>query len=186
MISYLISDPKYYTNDPIQFYNIINKVLENNKVDIACFRDKISVNFKELSKVFLLACREHNIKIVLINSHIDIAQECMFDGVHLSSRQFDKINYCKDNNIFTIISTHNEEEIQKAIKYGANMITYSPIFNTPNKGKEKGYKNLKEMVSKYNIPIIALGGIITQEQLFQIRFSKAAGFASIRYFAEFS
>jgi len=43
-----------------------------------------------------------------------------------------------------------------------DFITYSPIFKTPHKGQAKGIEDLKKMVLRYNVKIIALGGIITK------------------------
>lgn len=64
-----------------------------------------------------------------------------------------------------------------------NAITYSPIYKSPNKGEPKGIDNLKQVVNIYeDVNIIALGGIINDEQVSQIKKAKAFGFASIRYF----
>jgi thiamine-phosphate pyrophosphorylase len=62
------------------------------------------------------------------------------------------------------------------------MVTYSPIFVTPNKGKAKGCEELFQVVQKVKIPVIALGGIISDEHIKQIELTGASGFASIRYF----
>jgi thiamine-phosphate pyrophosphorylase len=62
------------------------------------------------------------------------------------------------------------------------MVTYSPIFTTPNKGIPKGCKELARIVQSVNIPVIALGGMISNQQINQIKSTKANGFASIRYF----
>ena len=60
-------------------------------------------------------------------------------------------------------------KIYKNIDYQADAVTYSPIFETPNKGLPKGIKALNEVINKYpNINIIALGGIINDEQIEQI------------------
>ncbi|MBP7255426.1 MAG: thiamine phosphate synthase, partial [Negativicutes bacterium] len=59
---YLITDPKYYTNDKVLFEQNIIKVLENKKVDIACFRDKESKNYEELAKIFIKVCKDFQIK----------------------------------------------------------------------------------------------------------------------------
>lgn len=82
-----------------------------------------------------------------------------------------------------IISCHTFEDIEKAINNQADAVTYSPIFETPNKGAPKGIEALKEVVDKYpNINIIALGGIINDKQIEEISKTKAYGIASIRYF----
>ena len=183
MIKYLITDPKYYTNDEKKFEEILINVLDKQQIDIACFRDKESSNFEELAKVFIKICKEKNIKEILLNGNYLLAYELNATGVHLTSTQFDEIKKAKDLGLYVIISCHTFEDIQKAINNQANAVTYSPIFETPNKGTPKGIEALKEAVDKYtNINIIALGGIINDKQIEQISKTKAYGFASIRYF----
>ena len=105
-----------------------------------------------------------------------------FDGIHLTSLQFDKIEKAKEAGLKTIISCHTFEEIEKAVQLKADMVTYSPIFFTPNKGEPKGIEKLCEAVEKYDIDIIALGGIIGENDIEEVKDSGAKGFASIRYF----
>ena len=54
---YLITDPKYYTNDIGLFEKNLRNILENKKVDIACFRDKTSDNYEDLAKIFIMTCK---------------------------------------------------------------------------------------------------------------------------------
>ena len=178
---YLITDPLYYSNDVIQFEKKLNEVLNNNHVDIACFRDKESSNYDELAKVFVKVCKEHTIECILLNENIDLAKELQC-GIHLTSQQFHKIKEAKNNDMYVIISCHNLEQIEKAQKAFVNAVTYSPIFATPNKGEPKGLPSLKKILSIFDMNIIALGGIIEQQQIEQIDKTRAYGFASIRYF----
>ena len=183
MIKYLITDPKYYTNDEKKFEEILINVLDKQQIEIACFRDKESSNFEELAKVFIKICKEKNIKEILLNGNYLLAYELNATGVHLTSTQFDDILKAKELGLYVIISCHTFEDIQKAIDYKADAVTYSPIFETPNKGTPKGIEVLKEAIDKYNnINIIALGGIINEKQIEQISKTKAYGIASIRYF----
>ncbi len=191
MLQYLITDSKYYTNNPIVFKEILSKSLyvptqesgnELSIVDIACFRDKVSDNFEQLAKVFIEVCKSHNIKNILINSDIQLALKLKANGVHLTSNQFNKIKEAKKNSLFVIISCHTLKDIDKAQEHGADMVTYSPIFSTPNKGNPKGCEDLAKVIQEFNIPVIALGGIVSQEQIEEIEKTKATGFASIRYF----
>ena len=183
MIKYLITDPKYYTNDEKKFEEILINVLNKQQIDIACFRDKESSNFQEIAKIFIKICKEKNIKKILLNGDFLLAHELNATGVHLTSTQFDDISKAKELGLYVIISCHTFEDIEKAIINQANAITYSPIFETPNKGIPKGITSLNEAVEKYeNINIIALGGIINDEQIKEISKTKAYGFASIRYF----
>ena len=182
MISYLITDPKYYTNDPNKFSQILNESLKKNHVDIACFRDKVSLNQIELSLIFFDICKKHKIKKIIINSNINFAFKYKFDGVHLTSSQLNQIRKAKSLNLFVITSSHNNNELTISQKYGANMTTFSPIFSTPDKNKPLGCEYLKKIINQYKIPIIALGGIISEEHLSKIRAMDAYGFASIRFF----
>ena len=183
MIKYLITDPKYYTNDEKEFEEILINSLDKQQIDIACFRDKESSNFKEIAKIFIKICKEKNIKEILLNGNYLLAHKLNASGVHLTSAQFDDILKAKELGLYVIISCHTFEDIQKAIDYQADAVTYSPIFETPNKGVPKGIETLKEVINKYpNINIIALGGILNETQIEQISKTKAYGFASIRYF----
>ena len=72
-----------------------------------------------------------------------------------------------------------------AKKYGANAVTYSPIFYKENKGEPKGIEELSKMVNAYqdnSFSVIALGGIIDEEHISGVKSTYASGFASIRYF----
>ncbi len=183
MIKYLITDPKYYTNNEKKFEEILINVLNKQQIDIACFRDKESGNFEDLAKIFIKICKEKDIKRILLNGDFTLAQKLNATGVHLTSTQFDDILKAKELGLYVIISCHTFEDIKKAIDYQADAVTYSPIFETPNKGTPKGIEALKEVINKYpDINIIALGGIINETQIEQISKTKAYGIASIRYF----
>lgn len=187
-ISYLITDPKYYGDSELELKDKLNKTIQKHKVDIAGFRDKCSDNITNLAKVFLDTCKDNKIETIVINSNIELALELGFNAIHLTSKQFDKIKYCKQKGLYTIISCHDFEEVKKAYDNGADAITYSPIFYTPYKGKPKGIDALNALKDKCSyckdFKVIALGGIIDQEHIDQIKASKADGFASIRYFID--
>ncbi len=167
----------------VTFEKKLRRVLEVKKVDIACFRDKTSENFKELAKVFVKICKEFNIDKILINENYKLAKKLKATGVHLTSTQFNKIQKAKDLDLYTIISCHNYKDIENAQKQHINAITYSPIFHSPKKGEAKGMAKLRETIRVYeDLDIIALGGIIDEAHIAQISKTRAYGFASIRYF----
>lgn len=183
MMKYLITDPKYYTNNEKKFEEILINTLDKQTIDIACFRDKESENFQDLAKIFIKICKEKDIKKILLNGDYLLAHKLNASGAHLTSTQFNDISKAKELGLYVIISCHTFEDIEKAINNQADAVTYSPIFETPNKGIPKGIEALKEVVDKYpNINIIALGGIINETQIEQISKTKAYGIASIRYF----
>ena len=178
-ISYFISEPKEFKN--------IDDIFTKHHINIACFRDKESKNIELLALEFITKAKKNKISRVLINSHINFAIKYNYDGIHLTSQQFDKIKTAKLHNLYTIISCHTKEEVSLAKSYGADAVTYSPIFFKENKGEPKGIQNLKEIVDTYqdeNFKIIALGGIIDNEHIKQIETTNAYGFASIRYFTK--
>ena len=185
MKSYLITDPSIYSNDINIFEKTLNSTIQNNNIDYICFRDKSSNNYEELCNIFVKVAKQNNISNIFINTYIDLAHSLKVTGVHLPSNQFNKIAYAKSIGLKVIISTHNEEDINKAIKYNVDYITYSPIFDTPNKGESKGIIHLNDIVNKYNnIKIFALGGIISNEHINSVKSTEAYGFASIRYFTK--
>lgn len=181
--NYLITDPKYYSNKKELFKENLTKVLKNHKIDLACFRDKESSNFKELALIFIETCKEFNIEKIVLNGNYLLAYELNATGVHLTSTQFDKIEEAKELGLYVIISCHSLSDIQIALDNKVDAVTYSPIFETPNKGEPKGIIALEEAVNTFkDINIFALGGIINEKQIEQISETKAYGIASIRYF----
>ncbi|MBD3840508.1 MAG: thiamine phosphate synthase [Campylobacterales bacterium] len=182
--SYCITDPQEFGSDPISLNHALEKAIHSKQIDFICFRDKESRNILSLAQTVLNIGKKFHIP-TLINTHYDLALELGFDGVHLTSSQFEDIQTCKIHNLFTIISCHTTQEIQKAIDFGADGVTYSPIFYKENKGEPKGVKVLKKVVEQFqteNFKIFALGGIVSDDQVNLVKTTKVYGFASIRYF----
>jgi len=182
VISYCITDPSYYSDSTEKFSLYIEEIFQSHKVDMISFRDKRGINLEPFIKIFLDICKKYNTP-ALINSHIDLALKYNFFGVHLTSSQFNKISYAHNKKLFVIVSTHSLEEAKLAQKYGASLITFSPIFHSPNKGKPKGLEALKEVVDNLDIGCIALGGIMSQKEIDSCQKAGSYGFASIRFFA---
>ena len=182
-LKYSLGIGKNICNSLINLLASLSTAFEKHKVDFACFRDKQSNNFEALAKTFIETCHEKNIKNTFLNSDFLLAQKLGFYGVHLTSTQFEDIKKVKELNLKIIISCHNIEDIKTARKYEVDYITYSPIFDTPNKGKAKGIKDLELVLKSFkDMKIIALGGIIDETQVSKIEKTKVYGFASIRYF----
>lgn len=182
MKSYLITDPAYYGSGSASFSQTLQTVFRRYTVDFALFRDKQTPDYSALAQTFILLCRQHNIPKVLLHGDYVLAHELKADGVHLTSMQFDDIAEAKKLGLYVIISTHTHEEALRAQELGADAITYSPVFASPNKGEPKGLEDLKQIVDKIRIPIFALGGITTEKQIKAVEECGVYGFASIRYF----
>jgi thiamine-phosphate pyrophosphorylase len=180
--TYLITDPSFYGSNADSLKASLNSVFSETLPDFALFRDKQPQCYDELAKVFIDVSRKYSMLKVLLHGDYKLANALKADGVHLTSTQFDIIPAAKTLGLYVIISTHTHEEAFRAQELGADAITYSPIFASPNKGEPKGLEDLKEIVDKIEIPIFALGGITTQEQINAVQECGAYGFASIRYF----
>ena len=62
------------------------------------------------------------------------------------------------------ISTHSLEQAIEAEAGGADYVGFGPVFHTETKdaGKPKGIQMLKEVKRHVNIPVIAIGGITSE------------------------
>ena len=167
MLKYLITDSVFYN----PFKSTLITSIENHLPDFICFRDKTSTTN---AKIALDIAKYYKIPIV-VNQYIELVQ-LGFDGVHLTSKQLHLIDDFK--NYLTFSSTHNLNEVKKA--YNSDYITFSPIFDSKGR-KGLGVKSLNKITELHN-NVFALGGIISDKEVNQIKLSKAKGFASIRYF----
>jgi len=178
MIAYAITDPSTLNFD----------ILESDmkrfsvKADMIVYRDKINEHYAKDAKTFLIEARNYSFSKILVHTDYKLAHKLKAEGVHLKSTQFDNIKKAKALGLFVVISTHTVGDALEAQLLGADMITFSPIFNSPNKGEPVGVKVLNHVVALVSIPVIALGGIVTQEHIDGCEENGARGFASIRYF----
>lgn len=177
MIAYAITDPS--TLD----FNTLDRDLErfSKKASMIVYRDKKSACHSAVD--FVQVAKDFGFKKVIIHGNYSLANNAGADGVHLTSQQLGEIPAAKAKGLFVVVSTHTLEELKKAEDLGADMATFSPVFETPGKGLPVGLEVLENMISQVTIPILALGGIVTEEQVAACERSGAIGFASIRYFA---
>jgi thiamine-phosphate pyrophosphorylase len=183
--TYLITDPAYYGSEPLVLTSSLKTIFSHTIPDYILLRDKQTSDYSALAETFLEVCLSYNVPNVLLHGDYTLAYTLGADGVHLTSTQFDNIADAKALGLYVIISTHTHEEALNAQELGADAITYSPIYASPNKGEPKGLEDLKEIVAKIEIPIFALGGITTEEQIKAVQECGAYGFASIRYFTDY-
>ena len=177
MIAYAITDPS--TLD----FNQLEQDLQRfaSKASMIVYRDKNNSHYAHNAKIFVECAKDF--EKVLLHGNYLLAHSLGATGIHLQSTQFDDIEKAKKLNLFVVVSTHILIEALKAQTLGADMITFSPVFDTPNKGKPVGLDTLKSVTSALSIPVIALGGILTHEQIVSCIKAGAKGFASIRYFS---
>jgi thiamine-phosphate pyrophosphorylase len=182
MKKYLITDPLFYTSTPEYFSENLYLVLKKHSPDFICLRDKQTDNYENLAQEFLHVAKQNLIKKAFLHTDFKLAKKLGFYGVHLPSHRFEDIKEAKELGLQVIASTHTLDEALHCEKLGADFITFSPIFYTPNKGEPKGLEKLKEINDKIEINCFALGGIIDEAQVHSCEKTGVYGFASIRYF----
>ncbi|MBU0720482.1 thiamine phosphate synthase [bacterium] len=182
MQKYLITSADFYSRDSETFKTRLRKQLQLHMPEYALFRDKENPEYQSLACGFMEVCREFEGLVCIIHSDIKTASALKADGVHLTSTQFAEIPHAKSENLEVIISTHSHEEVLKAQSLGADAVTYSPVFASPDKGEPKGTEDLKALKDKSDIKIFALGGILEPRHVEAVEKTGVQGFASIRYF----
>ena len=100
----------------------------------------------------------------IVNDRVDIALAVESEGVHLGwqSLPFNVVRKLLGFEKLIGVSTHNRQEALQAQEYGADYITFGPIFDTPSKAgllKPTGVEEIQKLKNEINLPIIALGGI---------------------------
>jgi thiamine-phosphate pyrophosphorylase len=178
VIRYAITDPAYLDFSDLDVY--LHTV--SQRADWIVFRDKTAVEYASLAERFVIQARRYPFERVLLHGDWKLAYTLGADGVHVRSDQLGEIVAAKDAGLFVVASTHTFEEARTAYRHGADAMTFGPIFPTPNKGRPIGVEPLQRLVGEIPATVLALGGIVSAEQIEWIARSGAAGFASIRFF----
>jgi len=169
MIKYMITDPKYSLKETFE-------AIKKHKPEFICYRNKEYFDENEILQFANFAKKYSKIFINFDSLKNEKLLE-MFDGVHIPSSKLDFIKEFKNKKI-VIASTHNPLEVKKASV--ADFITFSPIFQSKNRCG-LGIHVLNHICNLHP-KVIALGGIVSQDQVEEIKKTKAVGFGSIRYF----
>jgi thiamine-phosphate pyrophosphorylase len=133
----------------------------------------------------------------LLNDRLDVALVEGADGVHLGEnslrpeevrqllREHAGSQHLK-NNFLVGVSCHSLESSQQAAAAQADYIFFGPVFATPSKasfGPPQGPDRLAEVCRSVSIPVLAIGGITTENAPSCLQ-AGAAGIAAIRLFQD--
>ena len=122
---------------------------------------------------------------VLVNGRLDLALAAGADGAHLPAdgvpvaalrRRF-------GDGVLLGVSTHSVEEVERALRDGADYVTFGPVWPTPSKeryGPPLGVEALAR-AARVGIPVYALGGVMLS-RFGAAAAAGAAGVAGIRLF----
>jgi len=162
MTFYFITDRELSDKDEIEQ---VREALLGG-ANIIQYRDKNSskeVLLQTASKLKEM-CDNKN-AIFIVNDYADIAYAINADGVHIGQEDMtyeQARDLLKDKIIG--VTVHNVAEAVEAEMMGADYLGASPIFSTTTKrdaGKSMGVELLAEIKKNVSIPVVAIGGINT-------------------------
>ena len=123
----------------------------------------VEVIREEVKKAQIL-CRRYD-AILVVNDHWEIAIDEKCDFVHIGQEDLVNcdIKRLKLNNISFGISTHDQNELEKALINNPTYVALGPIYPTilkKMKWKKQGLKKLSEWKKQIGkIPLVAIGGM---------------------------
>lgn len=142
-----------------------------------CPHDKLVNEAIEIKKIAAI----YNVPFV-INDDIHAAKEADADGVHIgqSDMEYTQAREILGDDKIIGMTAHNLEEALAAQNAGASYIGVGAVFPTNTKSDTipMSYDTLKEITSNINIPIVAIGGINT-DNLNKLKDSGIDGIAVI-------
>ncbi|HXR10267.1 MAG TPA: thiamine phosphate synthase [Candidatus Acidoferrales bacterium] len=129
---------------------------------------------------------------VLVNDRLDVALAANAAGVHLGEKSLPleivtEWRRSTGRLDFLIgVSCHSVEAARAAERGGADYIFFGPVFATPSKaafGAPQGIERLREVCASVGIPVLAIGGVNSENARACIT-AGAAGVAAIRLFQD--
>ncbi|MFA7123274.1 MAG: thiamine phosphate synthase [Candidatus Delongbacteria bacterium] len=101
--------------------------------------------------------------LFIVNDYLDIALLSDADGIHCGQNDLSVSNIRQlSSGLIIGISTETPEQMEKAVKDGADYIGIGPVFQTNTKkdaSEPVGLGHLKYAAEKIKIPFVAIGGI---------------------------
>lgn len=115
---------------------------------------------------------------ILVNDRADVALAAGAAGVHLRAGSISPERIRRIIG-FVAVSCHTLEDVRAA--QSADLIVFGPVFETPGKGPPVGLDTLREAVTLSTVPLVALGGV-SSNNAGECVSAGAAGIAAIRMF----
>ena len=181
MLLYAVTD-QMWLKDGEKLADVVEAVLQNGATFLQIREKDLAEDAFELEAERLKTlCAQHGVPFV-VNDSVEIALQCDADGVHVGQSDI------KGRDIRSIIgpdkilgiSAGTVEEAVAAEKAGADYIGVGAVFPTGTKknATPMTMELLKEIVSSVSIPVVAIGGI-SSENILQLRGSGVDGVAVV-------
>jgi thiamine-phosphate diphosphorylase len=147
-------------------------------------KDLATRDLVTLGRGVAAACRAAG-RLLLVNHDLAAAAELGAAGVHLGYRSAPvrEARAALGDDALVGRSTHDADELARAIEDGADYVTFGPLYETPSKRgllTPRGESALADAVAQAGaLPVVALGGV-TASRAAALRATGAAGVACIR------
>lgn len=131
------------------------------------YRDKDSDDLVRLhnAKALKQLCHQYD-ALFIINDRVDLALAVDADGVHLGQQDVPVALARQLLGVHRIIgrSTHNPDDLHRAIQEGADYVGVGPVYETPTKAGRTaaGLEYVQYATKHASIPWFAIGGIDTE------------------------
>ena len=144
-------------------------------------KDLTEEEFLEEAKKIQQLCKEYRVPFI-INDNVKLAKEIDADGVHVGQSDMEALDVRAQLGEDKIIgvSARTVEQALLAEKHGADYLGVGAVFQTGTKtdAREVEHSVLKEICTKVDIPVVAIGGI-TQDNVKELSGSGINGVAVI-------
>lgn len=144
-------------------------------------KDLTEKEFLEEAKKIQQLCKKYRVPFI-INDNVKLAKEIDADGVHVGQSDMEALDVRAQLGEDKIIgvSARTVEQALLAEKHGADYLGVGAVFQTGTKtdAREVEHSVLKEICTKVDIPVVAIGGI-TQDNVKELSGSGINGVAVI-------
>ena len=144
-------------------------------------KDLTEEEFLEEAKKIQQLCKKYRVPFI-INDNVKLAKEIDADGVHVGQSDMEALDVRAQLGEDKIIgvSARTVEQALLAEKHGADYLGVGAVFQTGTKtdAQEVEHSVLKEICTKVDIPVVAIGGI-TQDNVKELSGSGFNGVAVI-------
>lgn len=168
MLLYAITD-QMWLKEGETLGDVVESVLENGATFLQIREKDLAEDvFEAEAERLKTLCTQRGVPFV-VNDSVEIALQCDADGVHVGQSDIKgrDIRAMIGPNKILGISAGTVEEAVAAENAGADYIGVGAIFSTSTKKNARSMtmERLKEIVSSVSIPVVAIGGISTENIL---------------------
>ena len=180
MLLYAVTDRRWLNGQTL--YEQVEEALKGGATFIQLReKDLTEEEFLEEAKKIQQLCKKYRVPFI-INDNVKLAKEIDADGVHVGQSDMEALDVRAQLGEDKIIgvSARTVEQALLAEKHGADYLGVGAVFQTGTKtdAREVEHSVLKEICTKVDIPVVAIGGI-TQDNVKELSGSGINGVAVI-------